>query len=75
MPQDCTSMLNEPNFLELRLGEVRRISLLRRSVNKGMKKGRGVQAPALNKRYSRSASSQQVGACPTQERYPRSHSW
>src|SRR5215203_2281734 len=42
----------------------------RTPVNKGIKKkGRGVQAPALNLCYSR-ASSGQVGACPTQDRCP-----
>src|SRR5215207_5429154 len=59
----------------LRACELRRILLPRTPVNKGIKKkGRGVQAPALNLCYSR-ASSGQVGACPTQDRCPRLRSW
>src|SRR5215208_7186596 len=42
------------NFLELRHGEVRRIHLPRTPVNKGKKKGRGMEALALNWRYCRS---------------------
>jgi hypothetical protein len=36
------------NFVELREREVRRISIPRTPVNKGMKKGRGLHTPALN---------------------------
>jgi hypothetical protein len=63
------------NFRECPKGEVRRISIPRTPVNKGMKKGRGMEALALNKRYCRSSSSQQAGACPRQDRYPRLRSW
>ena len=37
-----------PNFRERRYGEVRRIPLLRRWVNKGKKKGRRCYTPALD---------------------------
>ena len=39
----CLITKNAPNFRELPTGEVRRIPLLRRWVNKGKEKGRGLR--------------------------------
>jgi hypothetical protein len=48
----CPVFLPEANFSELRQRELRRISLPRTSVNKGMEKGRSYAPPALGLIYA-----------------------
>jgi hypothetical protein len=63
-----------PTKLALRLDIFIEI-LPRNRVNKGMKKGQGMEALALNKSFPRSSSNQQVGGCPSGDRSPTFRSW